>query len=268
MVRALMRYLVRPLYGPPVPIRVQRRVGDLLGHVQPPLRGVTTTDVVLGGRPARRYAAAGSRVDAAVLWVHGGAFITGSYATHGSFAGHLSGATGLPVYLLDYRLAPEHRHPAAVDDVVAALPLVPEGRVVLGGDSAGGCLALLATGQVEVAGLALVSPLVDLTLDSGRRWTGDDPLIRVAWGELGVAAMFDVHPVIPGAVDAPVVVHVAEHERLRPEGEALAKALSAELVVVADGWHDIHLQAGALTVARAAVGQLGASIRGMLSART
>ena len=199
-----------------------------------------------------------------MLWIHGGAFITGSYATHGSFAGQLSGATGLPVYLLDYRLAPEHRHPAAVDDVVSALPLVPEGRVVLGGDSAGGCLALLATARAAVAGLALVSPLVDLTLESGRRWTGDDPLIRVSWGELGVAAMFDVLPAMPSQVAAPVVVHVAEHERLRPEGEALATVLGAELVVVAEGWHDIHLQAGALTVARDAVGQLGASIRAMV----
>lgn len=266
VVRAVMRWVVRPIYGPPVPIRVQRRIGDLLAVGQPHLRGVRTTDVVLGGRPARRYAAPGSRADAAVLWVHGGAFVTGSYATHGSFAGHLSGAAGVPVYLLDYRLAPEHRHPAALDDVVAALPLVPEGRVVLGGDSAGGCLALLASSAVEVDGLALVSPLLDLTLESGRRWEGDEALIRIAWTACGVAAMFDELPAMPDHVDAPVVVHVAEHERLRPEGEALAGALGAELVVVPGGWHDIHLQAGAVRVAAEAVSQLGASIAGMLSA--
>lgn len=270
VVRTFLRLLVRPLYGPPVPVRVQRRVGDALGRLQLQPKGVVATDVVLAGRGARRYTPPGATAGLAVLWVHGGAFITGSYRTHGSFAAHLAVAVGAPVYLLDYRLAPEHQHPAGLDDVVAALALVPEARVVLGGDSAGGCLALLATAcdTRPLAGLALVSPLVDLTLASGRAWQGDDVLIRTAWGEQGVTAMFGAsRPAPPTSVGVPVVVHVAETERLRPEGEALAKALGAELVVVPDGWHDIHLQAGALTVAHTAVVQLGRSIRAMLSAQ-
>lgn len=269
VLRATMRWLVRPVYGPPVPVSVQRRVGDLLGRIQPQPRGVLVTDVLLGGRRTRRYAPVGARTDAAVLWVHGGAFLTGSSATHGSFAAYLSVAVGAPVYLLDYRLAPEHRHPAAVEDVVAALALVPEERVVLGGDSAGGSLALLAAPLAPrpLAGLALVSPMVDLTLASSRAWTGDDALIRISWGEQGVGAMFgtDLPPVpVP---QLPTVVHVAEHERLRPEGEALARSCGAELVLVAGGWHDIHLQAGLVREAGEAVDQLGASISAFLSQR-
>ncbi len=262
-----MRHVVRPVFGPPVPVRLQRRVADAMSRGTPHPRGVQATDVVLGGRPARRYAGPGSSGHGAVLWAHGGAFITGSYATHGAFAAHLALAAGVPVYLADYRLAPEHVHPAAVDDLVAALALIPEPKVVLGGDSAGGTLALLTAPRTSraLAGLALVSPLVDLTLDSGRAWTGDDPLIRTVWGEQGVRAMFgDDLPVI-ALTQLPTVVHVAEHERLRPEGEELAARTGAELLVVPEGWHDIHLQAGLVRRGDEATAQLGASIRALLS---
>ena len=265
-----MRYAVRPALGPQVPIWLQRRLGDAMSKGTPAPKDVVATDVVLGGRPARRYSGPSASPDRAVLWAHGGAFITGSYATHGAFGAHLSKAVGAPVYLLDYRLAPEHTHPAATDDLVAALGLVPEDRVVLGGDSAGGCLALLAALRTPrtLAGLALVSPAVDLTLASSEAWTGDDPLIRTAWGRQGIAAMFGAAP--PDLLGAdlsglpPMVVHVAEHERLRPEGEALARLVGAELVVVADAWHDIHLQAGIVRRGDEAVEQLAAWIRDAL----
>lgn len=263
--RLVMKYGIRPLYGPPMPVAVQRALGDVAGRAQRMPRGVVAADVVLGGRPARRYSCSDSSADAAVLWLHGGAFITGSRWTHGSFAAHLCRESGLPVYLLDYRLAPEHRHPAAVEDAVAALKLVPEPRVVLGGDSAGGCLALLAAdrGVRDLAGLALVSPLVDLTHETARAYDGQEVLVRDDWAEQGVAAMFgDDLPPVPDST-VPTVVHVAEHERLRAEGEALARRVGAELVCVQDGWHDIHLQAGLVPAARRAVQQLGSSVRGL-----
>ena len=270
VVRGVLRWVVRPAFGPQVPIALQRRIADAMSRGTPAPRAVSATEVVLGGRPARRYAAVGASSDGAVLWVHGGAFITGSYATHGAFAAHLSAAVGAPVYLLDYRLAPEHPHPAAVDDIVAALALIPEEVVVLGGDSAGGCLALLAApwASRRLAGLALVSPAVDLTLASCRAWTGDDPLIRTAWGEQGIAAMFGATPPDLLAADLTalplMVVHVSEHERLRPEGEDLARRTGAELVVVPQAWHDIHLQSGLVRRADEATRQLGASIAAFL----
>lgn len=268
--RGAMRWVVRPVLGPAVPITMQRRLGDAMSKGAPHPKGVTATDVVLGGRPARRYCAAGASRDGAVLWVHGGAFITGSFATHGAFAAHLSVAVGAPVYLIDYRLAPEHPHPAAVEDIVNALALIPETEVVLGGDSAGGCLALLAAPRASrrLAGLALVSPVVDLTLASCRAWTGDDPLIRTVWGQQGIAAMFGATPPDLLATDLtalpPMVVHVSEHERLRPEGEDLARRTGAELVVVPQAWHDIHLQSGLVRRADEATRQLGASIAAFL----
>lgn len=265
--RLVMKYAIRPVYGPPMPIGLQRALGDLAGTLQRIPRGITVTDVVLGSRKARRYAGRDASTEAAVLWLHGGAFITGSTRTHGSLAAHLAQASGLPVYLLDYRLAPEHTHPAAVEDAVAALKLVPEPRVVLGGDSAGGCLALLVAdrGVRELAGLALVSPLVDLTHETARAYDGDEVLVRSDWAEQGVAAMFgdDLPPVPDPSV--PLVVHVAEHERLRPEGEALARRTGGELYCVPGGWHDIHLQAGLVREAAKAVTLLGGQIARLAS---
>lgn len=264
-----LRWTVRPLLSPRVPVRVQRRWLDVMSGGTPKAKGVDERGVVLGSVAARRYTPPGAATDRAVVWLHGGAFVTGGFTTHGAFCSHLAAAVGAPVYLLDYRLAPEHPHPAAVEDALAALRAVPEQTLVLGGDSAGGSLALLVAPQSPrpLAGVALVSPLVDLTLASCRAWPGDDVLVTVAWGELGVGSMFpgDELPDLTAVTDLPpAVVHVSEHERLRPEGEALAGRLGAELVLVRDGWHDIHLQAGLVRRADEAVAQLGSSVRGLL----
>lgn len=265
VVRTLLQFAVRPVCGPQVPIPAQRWYLNVMSARTPLAKGVEALDVVLGGRPARRYAGQDADLDRAVLWAHGGAFITGSYATHGAFASHLALAVGAPVYLLDYRLAPEHPHPAARDDLLAALSFLPAGRVVLGGDSAGGTLALLAAASCSrpLSGVALISPVVDLTHASSDAWTGRDPLIRAAWARQGVNAMFGPSvPEVPAPL-VPTVVHVSEHERLRPEGEQLAANCGAELVVVADAWHDIHLQAGLVRRGDEAVAQLAGSIRAM-----
>jgi monoterpene epsilon-lactone hydrolase len=256
VVRVVLDRVARPSLSRRVPISVQRAVSNvLMAGVRPP-RSVRVQDVVLGGRPARRF---GTGRDA-VLWVHGGAFITGSYATHGPFAARLADASGCVVYLLDYRLAPEHPHPAAVDDVRAALADVPEQRVVLGGDSAGGALALLAEPR-DVVGVALVSPIIDLTHTSARAWAGQDVLLNLSWAEMGVEKMFGTAPpTVPDPL-VPTVVHVAEHERLRPEGEALAGRVGAVLHVVPRGWHDIHLQAGIVREGDVALTQLAVQIR-------
>jgi acetyl esterase/lipase len=105
-----------------------------------------------------------------LLWFHGGAFVLGSSASWRRFACDVAAASGATVLLPDYRLAPEHPFPAAHDDAMAACAWldaqgVPPERRAIGGDSAGGNLALgaLAAGAGRFAAAWLISPYVDLT---------------------------------------------------------------------------------------------------------
>ncbi len=87
------------------------------------------------------------QADTAVLYLHGGAFVTGSPATHRELVARLSAAINAGLLVLDYRLAPEHPFPAAMEDAVSAYQWLldkgfSEKRLVIGGDSAGGGLAL------------------------------------------------------------------------------------------------------------------------------
>lgn len=111
-----------------------------------------------------------------VLYLHGGGYVMGNPRTHAALGGYLKRKTGFEVCLPDYRLAPEHPFPAAFDDAKAAWRgLIAKGhapeRIILGGDSAGGGLALAllahlcATGQRGPACVFAFSPFTDLTLE-------------------------------------------------------------------------------------------------------
>jgi len=119
---------------------------------------------------------AGARTDTGpvILYFHGGAYVFGSPATHAAMAARLAQLSGLPVCLPNYRKAPEHPFPAAVEDARAGfLALQASGlaakRIVLGGDSAGGGLALALLGDLCArradlpAACFAFSPLTDLT---------------------------------------------------------------------------------------------------------
>jgi acetyl esterase/lipase len=104
-----------------------------------------------------------------LLYFHGGGYRMGSPAAWANFASRLSAATGLRVIVPDYRLAPEHPFPAAVEDALAAYAAVDEafgGPLLVGGDSAGGGLAasLALTAAQRPDGLILISPWLDLAV--------------------------------------------------------------------------------------------------------
>jgi epsilon-lactone hydrolase len=122
--------------------------------------------------------APGARTGAgAIYFVHGSGFALCSPRTHRRLTSWLSRLTGLPVFAVDYRLAPRHRFPTAANDVRAGwdwlTSQVPPDRVVIAGDSAGGHLSVDLLLQPDVAAngpaaLALFSPLIDLTLELAR----------------------------------------------------------------------------------------------------
>lgn len=139
--------------------------------------GTTASPATLGHRPAEWLVPDGVGRDRAVLYLHGGGYTMGSLASHRDLAGRLARSAGVAVVTLDYRLAPEDPHPAALDDAVAAYrDLRASGfaaeALVLAGDSAGGglvfatALALSAADEDLPAALVALSPWADLTQSS------------------------------------------------------------------------------------------------------
>jgi epsilon-lactone hydrolase len=281
LVRAAVAVGSRPM-GRPVPIGVQRAWLEATSVLNRLPSGTTVTRGRLGARPAEQVRGPEVAPDRAVLLLHGGAFITGSARTHRGFAAHLAHATGATVHVLDYRRAPEHPHPGAVEDADAALEELEAtgaGPVAVVGDSAGGALALLLAqarrdGQRPLpAALGLVSPVADLTLADSLAYTGPDPLLRRSWIRMGrdafvghgdPRALSPLHQ--PLHALPPVLLHLSGDERLRPEGERLAAGLRAagvdvDLELLAGMWHDVHLHAALVPEAAEAVVRMGAWLK-------
>lgn len=152
--------------------QIRAEFDDLLAGPEP----APVTETTLAGLPAIIAQPAEPRAGARLLFLHGGGFQIGSLHSHRSLVSRLAHATRLPVTAVAYRLAPEHRFPAAIDDCLEAYRALAEDgarRIVIAGDSAGGHLtldlALKARDQrlPQPAGLVLISPWLDLALRGG-----------------------------------------------------------------------------------------------------
>jgi monoterpene epsilon-lactone hydrolase len=161
-----------------------------VGQLRPLPDDIATERVDGGGVPAYWLTAPEADPERVLMYVHGGGFQLGSLRSHGPLAAHLGRGTGRRVFFPEYRLAPEHPFPAAVDDVLAAWRWlvtaagVDPATVLIAGDSAGGGLALTLmqalrdAGAALPAGAVLISPFLDLTA-SGASLTeraGLDPI--------------------------------------------------------------------------------------------
>lgn len=241
--------------------------------------GGVTGEFVRGPGPAR-----GDRV---LLWLHGGTYVGGSSASHRGLAARLSSAARCTVLTLDYRRAPEHPFPAAVDDAVAAYGELlrdhAASEIAVGGDSAGSalatavCLSARKTGTALPAGLVLVSPWTDLAFtgpsfsaaEAVDPWMSGPRLRRSAGMYLGAADPRDARA-SPLYADLrglpPMLVQVGGDEILLDDATRLAdRARAAGVTVdvdVAPGmWHVWHLFAPRLPEGQAAVERAGAWLR-------
>jgi monoterpene epsilon-lactone hydrolase len=136
---------------------------------------VLVTEVVAGGVPAHWLDSPGADTGRVLLFLHGGGYELGSLHSDGELAARLGRAAGMRVLFPEYRLAPEHPFPAAIDDVLAAWQWLRSDQdlsarsIAIAGDSAGGGLsvallvALRDAGQALPAAAVLMSPTVDLT---------------------------------------------------------------------------------------------------------
>jgi monoterpene epsilon-lactone hydrolase len=184
-----------------------------------------------------------------VLYLHGGGYVIGSPRSHRHLASAIAGAAGASALLLDYRLAPEHPFPAAVEDATAAYrwlldqAIAPE-RIVIAGDSAGGGLTvatLLALREARVplpAGGVCISPWVDLTCSAASYQTmaEADPIVRRAGvEEMAQAYLGTTSPRTPLASPVfadlrglpPLLIHVGRDEVLLDDAVQLAERAKA-----------------------------------------
>lgn len=241
---------------------------------------------------------AGPPPAAAVLYFHGGGFVAGSLRTHRAFCSTLALRSGARVVAVDYPLAPEARFPApeeaamAVASAVAARIAREGGRLFVGGDSAGGCLAVAAAvslareaagrgagaGAAAPAGLFLLSPWLDLELEGATMdaLDADDPMIfredlarcadfycapaeRARASALGRAAAL-------GRAPCPLYVDVGTREVLLDDSRRVAAewgSLGGRTVLIErEGlWHAYQLWLGAVPEADRAVDELSAWLR-------
>jgi acetyl esterase/lipase len=276
----LVRGLIRNIFDPDRPAPRQRAMIEALGAVHRLPRQVRREDTTLGGRPAEKLTPRDASERRVILYFHGGGYIVGSTRTHRALAAHLADASGCAVFALDYRLAPEHPHPAALDDAEAAFhALAAEfDEVVLGGDSAGGGLAIAlairlhaADGRTPVA-LGLISPWIDLTGEHGI--VDRDDMLKRTWSDACAAAYAGSRPIaelVPAVADLaglpPTTIHVGDTEMLLPDAEWLAEGLRSagvpvELRVVPRMWHIWHLHAGLFGEATEWARTLGRALSG------
>jgi len=233
----------------------RRIVATVMDAFGPPLVGAAVTDVDTHDSHGRRIAGewvrgpGADRTDAAIYYIHGSGYALCSPRTHRRLTAWLSRLMGLPVFSVDYRLAPHHRFPAAADDAHAgwewmlAATGLPADRVVVAGDSAGGHLAvdLMLHGDRtarEAAGLVLFSPLCDATLALARtrEQLRRDPAIRASDArkllELYCGGIDPTHPrlaldVARGPVLPPTLIQAGGAEMLAADAHQLADDIRA-----------------------------------------
>lgn len=249
----------------PEELERQRRGQEILGWLTAPMNGMEWEEFDLGGMPAawmRLKAPHGN--GRAILYCHGGGYTSGNLGYSRVLSSKLTQATGMDVLSFEYRLAPEHPYPAAVEDAVRAwdhLMLLGYGAedIVLAGDSAGGNLALVLCRRLRLAGrrlpraLLLMSPWTDMTMsgESYRERREMDPMltveyieaVRTAYARDGDVASPEFSPLFGDfAGYPPTLIQVGDHEILYSDAQTLWRRMEVQGVrcrlEVSEGmWH-------------------------------
>ena len=244
-IRELLKAFEVPPGAPRPSVADQRAGYDAFGHGIPLPDGCTLDELKVNGVAAERLTPKGADTQAAILYLHGGGYVIGSAHSHRHLAARLAEAAGITALNVDYRLAPEHPHPAAVEDAVAAYRgLLDQGlspsRIVIAGDSAGGGLTVAAAlsirtqGLPQPAGLYVISPWTDLA-QSGAAYQlklASDPMITLdGLNEMSASYRGGLpaadHLISPHYADlhslAPMLIHVGSEEALLTDSTGLAE---------------------------------------------
>jgi acetyl esterase len=251
-----------------------------------------------GALPFRMYTSAsiGAEPPACIVYFHGGAWIFGNLDTHDCMCRMLANASGCRVISIDYRLAPEHKFPAGVEDAFAATKWVAAkasdigvdpAHIVVAGDSAGGNLAAVVCQQAKTEGpkialQVLFCPVVDIgaetqsRLDFAEGYFLERPLMMWAGGHYLPSGVDLTDPRLSPlrATDLsglpPTHIHTAGYDPLRDEAKDYADALERAGVKVRYTCHEhmihhFYAMAGAIPYAKMALEAAGAEIRAALA---
>jgi epsilon-lactone hydrolase len=292
LMRLGMRQVGRLVLDPRLPWATQRQRLDWVVRAIPAPRGTVVGRGVMHEIETEVVTAGGARPERTVVHFHGGGYCVGSARMARAWAAHLSAGAACRVVLPEYRLAPDHRYPAALDnarDVMKALfSDVSPASVVVSGDSAGAGLALSAVlalrdaGAELPAGCILLSPWLDLGRD---RWAVPDLVRRDVvlsprwlqacalaytgrpdWADPSVSPLRAAHASLP-----PLLIQAASDDLLAPDAALLAASASAAGVDVTytrwpRTWHDFALQPGLSAAAGSALSQAAWFVRTVTAA--
>jgi len=235
---------------------LRRRLAELTS-AQPLPAGVRVTAAVLGGVPAAEITIDGTEPRHVVLYFHGGVYVLGDAVSAAGLAAQIGRRTDATVISVDYRLAPEHPYPAAVDDALAAYQaLLDNGTapsdIAFAGESAGGGLAIATLVSARDHGLPLpaaayvMSPYADLTLAGTTMDTKSkaDPLLSrenlqaripdyTAGHDPALALISPIFADLTGL--PPLIIQAGTHEVLLDDAVRLARqAATADVAVTLD----------------------------------
>jgi acetyl esterase/lipase len=279
---AVVRELLRGIDMDALSIAERRAATESVASQPPP--GTTVEPIDADGVPAEWVVAAGVTGGDVLMYLHGGAYQIGSPATLRNMVALLSAASQSSVLSVDYRLAPEHPFPAAVDDAVAAYRFLLRGgtspaAIALGGDSAGGGLtlatlvALRDSGDPLPAAAVAISPWTDLALtgESLSTRADVDVMIRPAgMRETAATYLAGADPRHPYASPLyaklsglpPLLIHVGDAEVILDDSTRFAaRARAAGVDVTLEVWDEMphvwHAFAGLLPESGQAIERIG-----------
>ena len=285
----------RPVATPDMPMEQARAAFDAVANMFLLAADVRRETVDVDGTPGEWITTEGGAAEATILYLHGGGYVIGSINSHRELISRIARAAGARALAIDYRLAPEHPFPAAVEDATKAYRWLlhhgvsPE-SIVIAGDSAGGgltvatLLALRDAGDPLPAAAVCISPWTDLEITGESMVTKADvdPMIRPDEAK-GEAARYygeagPRHPLVsPIHADLsglpPLLVQVGTSEVLLSDSTRLAeRAKAAGVDVTLEEWEEMihvwHFFAFMLPEGQQAIERIGEFVRAKVPAAT
>lgn len=242
-----IRTTLRPALSPKIPVKLQRFCSDAASAIVRGPRGYKTQKQSIAQVPTLHILPKSTKNGLGILYLHGGGYVVGSSKSHSKLAAQIGHVAQAQVWLPEYRLAPEHASPAAIEDVIAVYKaLLAQGqdpkKLVIAGDSAGGGLSLSTAIAIRDAGLplpaalVLLSPWVDLSLsgETMKTHAAQDAMLSEDWLSWCAKNYCGQKPATDPSCSplyadltglSPVLIHVGTEEVLLDDAKRLAEQI-------------------------------------------